>query len=46
MMKNIMVQVIDMKSSTGAIWLCEEKVDAVEPMWTNYLTELHPNYYE
>ena len=46
MMKYIMVQVIDMKSSTGAISLCEEKVDAVEPMWTNHLTELRPNYYE
>jgi hypothetical protein len=45
MMKYIMLQVIEMKSSSGDISICGEKTDAEEAMWTNNLTELRPEYY-
>ena len=45
MMKYIMLQVLEMKSSSGDISICGEKADAEEAMWTNYLTKLRPEYY-
>ena len=45
MMKYIVLQVIDMKSISGDISVCEEKGVEVEPIWTDYLNELRPNYY-
>ena len=45
MMKYILLQVIDMKSISGDISVCEEKRVQVEPIWTDYLNELRPNYY-
>lgn len=45
MMKYIMLQVIDMKSISGEMSICEEKVDAEEAIWTKYMTELRPEYY-
>ena len=45
MMKYIVLQVIDMKSIYGYISVCEEKLVEVEPIWTDYLNELRPNYY-
>ncbi len=45
MMKYIVLQVIDMKSISGNISVCEEKGVEVEPIWTDYLNDLRPNYY-
>ena len=45
MMKYIMLQVIDMKSISGEISICDEKADAEEAIWTKYMTELRPEYY-
>ena len=46
MMKYIVLQVIDMKSISGDISVCEEKVVEVQPIWIDYLTESRPNYYD
>ena len=45
MMKYIVLQVINMKTISGDISVCEEKGVEVEPIWTDYLNELRPNYY-
>ena len=46
MMKYIVLQVINMKSISGDISVCEEKGVEVQPIWMAYLTELRPNYYD
>ncbi len=45
-MKYIMLQVIEMKSSTRLISICEENMTVEEATWLRYLTELQPNYYQ
>jgi len=45
MMKYIVLQVINMKTISGDISVCEEKGVEFEPIWTDYLNELRPNYY-
>ena len=40
MMKYIVLQVINMKTISGDISVCEEKGVEVEPIWTDYLNEL------
>jgi hypothetical protein len=42
-MKYIMLQVIEMKSSTRLISMCEENMTAEGATWSRYLTELQPN---
>jgi hypothetical protein len=44
-MKYIMVQVMDMKSSTRDISLCEENPMAESSPWSRYLDEIQRNYY-
>ena len=46
MMNYIVLQVIGMKSISGEISVREEEGVEVEPIWTDYLTELQPNYYD
>ena len=41
--KYIMMQVMEMKSSSMSISICEENITAEQAMWSNYLIELRPN---
>ncbi len=41
-MKYIMMQVIEMKSSTRSIGICDENTAAEKSPWSNYLNELQP----
>jgi hypothetical protein len=45
-MKYIMMQVIETKSSTRSISICEENVTAEQATWSSYLIKLRPNYYQ
>jgi hypothetical protein len=46
MMKYIMMQVMEMKSSLRSISICEENVTAEQATWLSYLIEFRPNYYQ
>jgi hypothetical protein len=44
-MKYIMRQVIEMKSSSRSIAVCQDNTTAEISTWSTYLKELRPNYY-
>jgi hypothetical protein len=45
-MNYIMMQVMEMKSSMRSISICEENISVEHAMWSSYLIELRPNYYQ
>ncbi len=44
--KKNMMQVLEMKLSSRSISICEENVTAGQAMWSSFLIELRPNYYQ
>jgi hypothetical protein len=44
-MKYIMWKVIEMKSISGLIAVCDKNTMAETSTWSTYLNELQPNYY-
>jgi hypothetical protein len=44
-MKYILMQVMEMKSSTRAVSVCEENPRAEFPPWSCFMNEIRPNYY-
>ncbi len=43
--KYILMKVVEMKTTTGAISICEDNLMAQISTWSVYLNELRPNYY-
>jgi hypothetical protein len=43
--KYIMMQVMEIKSCSKSISICEENVTAAQATWSSYLIKLKPNYY-